>query len=76
MAPMKAIAPQGILKKMHLHADPSALRQGFGKCIRHFAFSEKEILERNGSLRGTDRLEQSGKDLIAIFQRGHFVAFQ
>src|SRR4029453_14250691 len=74
--PMKAIATQGILKKMHFHAGPSAVRQRFGKCVRHFAFSEKEILERDGSLRRTDRVEQSGKNLIAIFQRGHFVAFQ
>jgi len=26
--------------------------------------------------RGTDRVEQSGKDHFSIFQRGHFVAFQ
>jgi hypothetical protein len=75
-APTKAIATQSILKKMHLHAGPGAFRQRFGKCIRHFAFSEKEVLECDGPLRGTDRLQQSGKDLIAIFECGHFVTFQ
>ena len=75
-AAMKAVAAQGILKKMHFHAGPSALRQRFGKCIRHFAFSEKEVLEGDRPLRGMDRIEEGGKNLVTIFQRGHFVAFQ
>ena len=75
-AAMNAIAAQRVLEKVHFHSGPSALRQRFGKCIRYFAFFEEEVLERDRPLRGTDRLEQSGKNLIAIFQRGHFVAFQ
>jgi hypothetical protein len=61
---------------VHLHAGPSAFRQRFGKCIRHFAFFEEEILEGDRPLRRTDRFEQSGKNLVAIFEGGHFVAFQ
>jgi len=75
-AAMKAIAAQGILQKMHFHAGPSAFRQRFGKCIRHFAFSEKEVLERDRPLRGTDRIEEGWKNLVAVFEGGYFVAFQ
>ena len=72
---MKAIAAEGILKKMHFHPRPSTLRQSSGKRIRYFAFFKEEILECYCALRGTYRLEQSRENLIAIFQRGHFVAF-
>jgi hypothetical protein len=75
-AAMKAIATESILQKVHFHSGPGAFRQRFGKCIRHFAPSEEEVLERDRPLRRTDRLEQSGKNLIAIFEGGHFVAFQ
>ena len=61
---------------MHFHTGPSALRQCFGKCIRHFTFSEKEVLERDRPLRGTDRIEEGGKNLVAVFEGGYFVAFQ
>src|SRR4030095_16774295 len=64
--PMKAIATQGILKEVHFYAGPSALRKRFGQCIRHLPLSEKEVLEGDGPLRGTDCLEQSRKNLIAI----------
>ena len=73
---MKAIATQGILKKMHFYARASTLCQSFGKRIRYFALFKEEILECYCALRGTYRLEQSRENLIAIFQRGHFVAFQ
>jgi hypothetical protein len=75
-APMKAIATQGILKKMHFYAGASTLCQSFGKRIRYLALFKEEILKRYCALRGTYRLEQSRENLIAIFQRGHFVAFQ
>jgi hypothetical protein len=61
---------------VHLYSGPSAFRQRFGKCIRHFAFSKEEVLERDRPLRRADRPEQSGKNLIAIFKGGHFVALQ
>ena len=75
-AAMKAIATESILEKVHFHSSLSAFRQRFGKCIRHFAFSKKEIFERNRPLCGSDRIQEGGKNLVAIFQRGHFVAFQ
>src|SRR4029077_3137461 len=75
-AAMNAIAAQGVLEKVHFYSGPSAFRQRFGKCIRHFAFSKEEVLERDCPLRRTNRFEQSRENLIAIFQRGHFVAFQ
>jgi hypothetical protein len=75
-AAVNAIAPEGVLQEVHFHARSSALCQGFGKRIRYFALFKEEILECYGALRGTYRLEQSRKNLIAIFQRRHFVAFQ
>ena len=75
-AAMNAIAAQGVLEKVHFHPRPSTLCQSFGKRIRDLAFSKKEILECYCALRGTYRLEQSRENLIAIFQHGHFVAFQ
>ena len=66
-APMKAIATQGILKKMHFYARASTLCQSFGKRIRYLALFEEEILKRYCALRGTYRLEQSRENLIAIF---------
>ena len=73
---MKAIAAQGILKKMHFHSRPSALCQRFGKCIRYLAFFEEEVFECDGVSCGMYRLKQSRKYLLTIFQRGHLVAFQ
>src|SRR5436190_1771593 len=70
------IAAQGILEKVHLHPRSSALCQSFSKRIRYFALFKEEILECYCLLCGTYRLEQSWENLIAIFQRGHFVAFQ
>jgi hypothetical protein len=75
-AAMNAVAAQGVLQKVHLHPRPSALRESFGKRIRYLALFKEEILECYCALRGTYRLEQSRENLIAIFQRGHFVAFQ
>ena len=75
-AAAKRIAAQRILKKVYFHPGPSALRQRFGKCIRYLAFFPEEVLECDRPLRGTDRLEQSWKDLVTIFQRCHFVAFE
>jgi len=75
-AAVNAIAAECVLEKVHFHARPSALCQSFGKRIRYFALFKKEILECYGALRGTYRLEQSRKNLIAIFQRRHFVALQ
>ena len=74
-AAMNAIAAQGVLEKVHFHPRPSTLRQSSGKRIRYFAFFKEEILECYCALRRTYRLEQSRENLIAIFQRGHFVAF-
>ena len=75
-AAMNAIAAQGVLEKVHFHPRPSALRQSSGKRVGYFAFFKEEILECYCALCGTYRLEQSRENLIAIFQRGHFVAFQ
>ena len=75
-ATMNTIAAQGILEKVHFHPRPSALRQSSGKRVGYFALFKEEILECYCALRGTYRLEQSRENLIAIFQRGHFVAFQ
>ena len=75
-AAMNAIAAQGILEKVHFHPRPSALRQSSGKRIGYFALFKEEILECYCALRGTYRLEQSRENLIAIFQRRHFVALQ
>ena len=75
-AAMKAIATESVLEKVHLHTGPSAFRQRFGKCIRHFPFFEEEVLERDRPLRGTDRIEEGGKNLVAVFEGGYFVAFQ
>ena len=75
-AAMNAIAAQGILEKVHFHPRPSALRQSSGKRVGYFALFKEEILECYCALRGTYRLEQSRENLIAIFQHGHFVAFQ
>ena len=75
-AAMNAIAAQGILEKVHFHPRPSALRQSSGKRVGYFALFKEEILECYCALCGTYRLEQSRENLIAIFQRGHFVAFQ
>jgi len=75
-AAMNAIAAQGVLEKVHFHPRASTLCQSFGKRIRYLALFKEEILKRYCALRGTYRLEQSRENLIAIFQRGHFVAFQ
>ena len=75
-AAMNAIAAQGVLEKVHFHPRPSALRQSSGKRVGYLALFKEEILECYCALRGTYRLEQSRENLIAIFQRGHFVAFQ
>src|SRR6476660_5620212 len=75
-AAMNAIAAQGVLEKVHFHPRPSALRQSSGKRVGYFALFKKEVLECYCALRRTYRLEQSRENLIAIFQRGHFVAFQ
>jgi AraC-like DNA-binding protein len=75
-AAMNAIAAQGVLEKVHFHPSPSALCQGFGKRIRYFALFKEEVFKCYCALRGTYRLEQSRENLIAIFQGGHFVAFQ
>ena len=74
-AALNAIAAQGVLEKVHFHPRPGTLRQSSGKRIRYFAFFKEEILKCYCALRGTYRLEQSRENLIAIFQRGHFVAF-
>jgi AraC-like DNA-binding protein len=71
-----AIAAQAVLEKVHFHPRASTLRQSFGKRIRYLALFKEEILECYCALRGTYRLEQSRENLIAIFQRSHFVAFQ
>lgn len=75
-AAMNAIATQGVLEKVHFHAGPSAFRQSFGERIRYLALFKEKVLERYGALRGTDRLEQGRENLIAIFQRRHFVTFE
>jgi len=75
-AAVNAIAAECVLEKVHFHARPSALCQSFGKRIRYFALFKEEILECYCVMCGTYRLEQSWENLIAIFQRGHFVAFQ
>ena len=75
-AAMNTIAAQGILEKVHFHPRPSALRQSSGKRVGYFALFKEEILECYCVLCRTYRLEQSWENLIAIFQRGHFVAFQ
>jgi len=75
-AATNAIAAQSVLEKVHFHPGSSALCQSFGKRIRYFALFKEEILECYCVMCGTYRLEQSWENLIAIFQRGHFVAFQ
>ena len=75
-AATNAIAAQSVLEKVHFHARPSTLCQSFGKGVRYFALFKEEIFECYGLLRGTYRVEQSRKNLIAIFQRSHFVALQ
>src|SRR5580765_6683129 len=75
-AAMNAIAAQGVLEKVHFHPSPSAFRQSFGKRIRYFALFKEEIFKCYCALRGPYRCEQSRENLIAIFQGGHFVAFQ
>ena len=75
-AAMHAIAAQGVLEKVHFHSRPSALGQSFGKRIRHFAFFKEEILKCYGALCGTYRLEESRENLVAIFERSYFVAFE
>src|SRR5690349_20811524 len=75
-AAVNAIAPEGVLEKVHFHPGSSALCQSFGKRIRYFALFKEEILECYSALRRTYRLEQSRENLITIFQRRHFVAFQ
>ena len=75
-AATNAIAAQSVLEKVHFHPGSSALCQSLGKRIRYFALFKEEILECYCVLCGTYRLEQSWENLIAIFQRGHFVAFQ
>ena len=75
-AAMNAIAAQGVLEKVHFHPRPSALCQSFGKRVRYLALFKEEIFECYGALRRTYRLEQSRENLVAIFQRRYFVAFQ
>ncbi len=72
--PCTAFAADRVLEEMHLHSGPGPLRESGGESVGDLAFLPKEILERDRALRGTNRLEHRGKNLIAILQRGNLVS--
>ena len=69
------LAAVRIDQEMHFHPGPRALRERGGELIGDGAFFPKEILERNRALRGADGREHGRENLLAVFERGDFVAF-